>query len=158
MKNLFLTLFFLSVTMLSFCQKNIDTIFVVSITLQVDEDGGLNYVVKSSDSSVFWYYHKFFDSTYFSDGIVRYFDNETKSVITKHEYETSIFNELYGTEIDRYLQVTYPVVCTGVNISNSGKFKYEILTDKNISYFPNYPPEIGDVVFLTTDSGKIVKN
>ncbi len=132
-----------------YSQNKIDTIYVVCVE-KSNSNGQQNFIVGTSDGNEYLTNYKHSVGEVFS-----YYDSLSNTSIPKWEYENSLFEKLYFSE---YLfdSNCKPVSVVSRNLSNDKKFKYEIVTDSNITYFTNYPPNVGDVVFHITEKGNLV--
>lgn len=132
-----------------YSQINFDTLFVTNVVQTTDNisnryilkiSNGMEYVtnVKTSVGDIFGYY-----------------DSSAHNFVPKWEYENSLFEKLYFSE---YLWTfdSKPVVVVSRSISLDNKYKYEIVTNSDIVYYTNYPPNVGDVVFHINNSGQLI--
>ena len=92
MKNLLLSIVLFTMSFFSYSQKNIDTVFVISVEQKTDYNDTTFYV-KTSDSNGF-----ICKNSYSIGDIFCYYDTQKNQYITKKDYENSLFDELYDTE------------------------------------------------------------
>lgn len=148
MKKLVFILVFL-VTNSLYSQINFDTLFVINVESSVDSgssqyllkiDNGLEYTsnVKHNVGNIFGYY-----------------DPIANNFIPKWVYENSLFGRLYFSE-HLWTYDSKPVIVVSINTKIDSEYKYEILTNTDITYYCNYPPNVGDVVFHTNNSGELI--
>lgn len=136
-----------------FCQNEIDTIYIEEVNKVVDQEGDLSIYIKTSDGKT---HLAIYDTGFKTGAIMFYYDNVQHEMISPQEYESSIFFQLRGTELERWLEISSAVHCIKVKKSPFNKFKYKVVTDSPVSYFVNYPPKIGEEVFYITEYGRIV--
>lgn len=144
----------LFITSLVFSQKSVDTIIITNVYHTV-ENGDTTFFFQTSDLKT--------SACHINNGfevgkLVWYFDNETKNYVTKEEYENSLYYVLRGTELERHILVSKPVKSVNYELSEETIFKYKVFTDSEITYYTNYPPKNGEIVFYLTEIGTLVKN
>ena len=135
-------------TFSSYSQSNFDTVYVNCVDLYGDDK--TSFIISTTDGKQ---YHTNVKSSV--GDIFGYYDNTSKYLIPKWEFENSLFNQLYFSE---YLwdDTCKPVTVVSKTKSTNSEFKYEIVTDINITYYTNYPPNVGDVVFHINSKGDLV--
>jgi|LakMenEpi03Aug12_release.lakeMendotaPanAssembly.Ray.scaffolds.fasta_scaffold27771_12 hypothetical protein len=152
MKNLLLSIVLFTISFFSYSQKNIDTVFVISVEQKTDYNDTTFYV-KTSDSNGF-----ICKSSYLVGDVFCYYDTQKNQYITKKDYENSLFDELYDTEYYKLFSETKPVKCTKVKKVLKNKYKYKVSTDCGVTFFTNFAPSVNEVVFLITKEGKLILN
>jgi hypothetical protein len=130
-----------------YSQINFDTLFVINVESSVDSD---QYLLKIDNGT------EYTSNIKHSVGdVFGYYDTIAKNFIPKWEYENSLFNKLYFSE-HLWTYDSKPVIVVSINTIIDSEYRYEIVTDKGITYNCNYPPNVGDVVFHINSYGELI--
>ena len=132
-----------------YSQINFDTLFVINVESSVDS-GSNRYLLKINNGSEYTSNVKHNVGDVFG-----YYDPIANNFIPKWEYENSLFNKLYFSE-HLWTNDSKPVIVVSINTTIDSEYRYEIVTDKDITYYSNYPPNVGDVVFHINNSGELI--